>query len=110
MRVHVMKEGCTSAKCGVVSDPHHLVRAHADKMPLAPHEQLCRLCTTPDVVVVNHGTLVQFHLKTAAAKEWVKIFVEVEPYMWLGDDSFCCEHRCAADIASGMASEGLEVV
>lgn len=42
------------------------------------------------------------------AKLWVKEYVDVPDYMWLGS-GFCCEPRLAGDMLLGAERDGLEV-
>ena len=60
-----------------------------------------------DVEVENHGSIFIFRTLTDTARSWVSENVDLPEYMRLGPDAFTVEHRCAADLASGMQSEGL---
>lgn len=64
---------------------------------------------TVDVQVSNQGSLFTFTLLTPDAHEWVESHVEIEGYMWMGRNTFCCEHRYAEDIAEGMRNDDLVV-
>jgi hypothetical protein len=59
-----------------------------------------------DVIVENHGTLFRFVLLTEPAREWVDNHVLAHDWMWMGN-GLCVEHHYAADLARGMAADGL---
>jgi hypothetical protein len=62
----------------------------------------------PDVLVINHGSIFTFNIRTRRAQRWVADHVQIESYM--GNSSyFHCEHRYAADLAEAMQAEGFRV-
>jgi hypothetical protein len=62
---------------------------------------------TLDVRISNHGSIFLFDLLTDAARAWVDANVAGEAMFFGG--ALAVEHRFAADLASGMAADGLAV-
>jgi len=49
---------------------------------------------TPDVEIVNHGSVVAFHLLSQNAKTFVDENVQAEGWQFMGD-ALCVDHRFA---------------
>ncbi len=60
----------------------------------------------PDVQIVNHGSVVAFHLLSQNAKTFVDENVQAEGWQFMGD-ALCVDHRFAGDLAEGMRENGL---
>ena len=56
-----------------------------------------------DVMIIDHGSLVQFHCKTEEAKNWWKENVQES----FNKDNYTCETRYALDIYCCMNNAGL---
>lgn len=63
---------------------------------------------TPDVEVLDHGSVVMIAPRTAAAREWVEENVQLEGWQWMGG-AFACEPRCVDGLVAGMEDAGLTV-
>ena len=61
---------------------------------------------TPGVQIVNHGSVVAFHLLSQNAKTFVDENVQTESWQFMGD-ALCVDHRFASDLAEGMRESGL---
>src|SRR5258706_14221955 len=61
---------------------------------------------TPDVEIVNHGSVVAFHLLSQNAKTFVDENVQAEGWQFWGD-ALCVDHRFAESLAEGMQEHGL---
>ena len=62
---------------------------------------------TPDVQVINHGSLFAFELLTAEARAWVDEKVSDDAQFFGG--ALICEPRYAQELAQGMLNDGLVV-
>ena len=62
--------------------------------------------TRADVHVINHGSVVAFHLISQNAKTFVDENVQAEGWQFMGD-ALCVDHRFAGDLAEGMRENGL---
>lgn len=60
-----------------------------------------------DVDVSNHGTIFLFEPLTDTAQEWIEANIAGET-QWFGN-ALAVEHRFAADLAAGMAKDGLRL-
>ena len=63
-----------------------------------------------DIQITNEGSVFQFFVLTAKAKEWVNKYLALEGWQWIGDAAFCVEHRYAVGIAQVMKEAGLKIV
>lgn len=59
-----------------------------------------------DVLITNHGSVVQFWPLTPAATEWIDDNVSLESWQWLGA-SFNVDWRYADPLMEGMHEAGL---
>ena len=59
-----------------------------------------------DVHVINHGSVVAFHLLSQNAKTFVDENVQAEGWQFMGD-ALCDDYRFAGDLAEGMRENGL---
>lgn len=59
-----------------------------------------------DVAIINCGSIVQFHARTQAARDWFDQNVHTEGWQWMGR-TLCVEPRYAEDLALGLADAGL---
>lgn len=62
-----------------------------------------------DITVNNCGGLFQFVIESEAGRQWVEENVALEPWQWLGPDSFVVDHRYAGEVADGMMADGMVV-
>jgi hypothetical protein len=62
-----------------------------------------------DVNVRDEGTVVLLSLQSDEAHDWVDENVAVEDWQWMGQHSFCVDHRFAVPLIEGMIRGGLEV-
>lgn len=62
-----------------------------------------------DILITNHGSVVQFWPLTPAATTWIDDNVELESWQWLGGASFNVDWRYADPLIEGMAADGLRV-
>ena len=62
----------------------------------------------PDVLVVNHGTVWTFDLRSPEAATWVDDNVQSEDWQW-GGSRLTVDWRFGAPLADGMRAAGLEV-
>jgi hypothetical protein len=63
----------------------------------------------PDIVVENHGTVFQFHMKSRAAVEWMVDNLHYESWQMMGPNILAVDHRFAEDIVGLAGEAGLEV-
>ena len=63
--------------------------------------------TTADVHIVNHGSIILFHLNTPEASAWVEENVAGEAQFF--GTALVVEPRYVADLLAGMREDGLEV-
>lgn len=62
----------------------------------------------PDVQITNHYSIFTFLPLTDEAREWIDENVAYEDWQWSGG-ALAVEPRYAAELASGMQNDGLEV-
>ena len=75
-----------------------------DTRALAPH---LREITKPDVVTVQHGSIVLLHLHTDAARDWVRDNVSDEAQYF--GAALVVEPRFVAHLVEGMIASGLVI-
>jgi hypothetical protein len=61
-----------------------------------------------DVEIVNHGSIVAFHLLSKDAKTFVEEFTDADGWQFMGN-ALCVDWRMAQHLAEGMLNAGLEV-
>jgi hypothetical protein len=66
------------------------------------------MTTSPDVTILNDGSLVGFQLNTINARQWFAANVGAEGWQWLGT-TLWVDHRYAYALADGINDAGLIV-
>ena len=61
---------------------------------------------TQDVQIVNHGSVVAFHLLSQNAKTFVNENVQAEDWQFMGN-ALCVDHRFAESLAEAMRENRL---
>ena len=64
--------------------------------------------TKLDVEIVNHGSVVAFHLLSQDAKDFVNEFTDADGWQFMGN-ALCVEWRMAENLTEDMMAHGLEV-
>ena len=62
-----------------------------------------------DFTVENHGTVFVFVAQTERARELLENDVPLQPWQWLGTNTFAVEHGVARDLAGRFLEEGFIV-
>jgi len=64
--------------------------------------------STPDIVIINEGSLILFVPQTDEARTWLQENTDNES-SWLGAHTLCCEPRYAAGLAEGITEAGFTI-